>query len=197
MNPSTYTISLSYSSVPDCPTLDEANDFTQTQLLKALTHPCRYDRLERPIDKDKDGNRMPVEVYARAYIYFIQNLEAHDLQFKIHALLQFRFVDPRLVFKEVANRTAPIMGEASLRDSIWVPHVFLSNERASEIMGTAEKDILTSISPDGTVIVSTRIQAQLYCWMNLRKFPFDEQSCKTTLESCKLRDHMNVRGEIN
>lgn len=127
-----------------------------------------------------------MEVFARAYIYFIQNLEAHDLQFKIHALLQFRYVDPRLVFKEVAPlRTAPIMGEGPLRDSIWVPHVFLSNERDSGIMGTAEKDILTSISPDGTVIVSSRIQAQLYCWMNLRKFPFDDQNCKTTLESCE------------
>lgn len=140
-----------------------------------------------PLAYDEKNQRIPVDVHARAYIYFIQNLEAHDLQFKIHALIQFRFVDPRLVFREVApSRTAPIMGEASLRDSIWVPHVFLSNERSSSIMGTMEKDILTSISPDGTVIVSSRVQAQLYCWMNLRKFPFDEQTCKTTLESCKL-----------
>lgn len=83
--------------------------FTQTQLLTALTHNCRYDRLERPII-EQGGKRMPVEVYARAYIYFIQNLEAHDLQFKIHALLQFRYVDPRLVFGTVApSRTKPIM----------------------------------------------------------------------------------------
>lgn len=129
-----------------------------------------------------------MDVYDRAYIYFIQNLEAHDLQFKIHALIQFRYVDPRLVFREVAkSRTEPIIGEASLRESLWVPHVFLSNERSSSIMGTMEKDILTSISPDGTVIVSSRVQAQLYCWMNLQKFPFDEQTCKTTLESCKFK----------
>lgn len=50
-------------------------------------------------------------------------------------------------------------------------------------LGTSEKDILTSISPDGTVIVSTRIKATLYCWLNLKKFPFDEQHCSTVLES--------------
>ncbi|EDS33329.1 neurotransmitter gated ion channel [Culex quinquefasciatus] len=131
-----------------------------------------------------NGTKLPVEVFARAYIYFLQNLEAHDLQFKIHALLQLRYVDSRLVFKKVApNRTEPIMGEQSLRDVLWVPHVFLANERSSDILGTAEKDILTSVSPDGTVIISTRISATLYCWMNLQKFPFDEQHCSTVLES--------------
>lgn len=77
------------------------------------------------------------------------------------------------------------MGEQQLRDALWVPHIFLANERSSSILGTAEKDVLTSISPDGTVIISTRIQATLHCWMNLQKFPFDEQTCATVYESCK------------
>lgn len=169
---------------PGCPSLENANALSQTQLLSALTHGCRYDRLERPMSYADNGTKLPVEVFARAYIYFLQNLEAHDLQFKIHALLQLRYVDSRLVFKKVApNRTEPIMGEQSLRDVLWVPHVFLANERSSDILGTAEKDILTSVSPDGTVIISTRISATLYCWMNLQKFPFDEQHCSTVLES--------------
>lgn len=116
----------------------------------------------------------------------MQNLEAHDLQFKLHALLQMRYVDPRLVFRKVApKRSEPIVGESALRDIVWTPHIFLANERASSVLGTAEKDVLTSVSPDGTVIVSTRIQATLHCWMNLQKFPFDEQKCTTVLESCE------------
>lgn len=97
-----------------------------------------------------------------------------------------RYVDPRLVFRKVApRRREPIMGQSALRDSLWVPHIFLANERASSVLGTSEKDVLTSVSPDGTVIVSTRIQATLHCWMNLQKFPFDEQKCRTVFESCK------------
>ncbi|XP_023303199.2 pH-sensitive chloride channel 2 [Lucilia cuprina] len=168
----------------DCPPLTDADSLSQTQLLERLTHGCRYDRLERPITYTESGSRLPVDVYVRWYVYFMQNLEAHDLQFKIHALLQLRFLDPRLTFRRVApKRKQPILGEKQLRDHLWMPHIFLANERDSSIMGTNEKDILTSISPDGTVIISSRIKATLYCWMNLQKFPFDEQHCSTYLES--------------
>ncbi|XP_023035345.1 pH-sensitive chloride channel 2 [Drosophila willistoni] len=168
----------------DCPTLSDADSLSQTQLINRLTHGCRYDRLERPITYSVTGQRLPVDVYMRAYIYFMQNLEAHDLQFKIYALLQMRYLDPRLAFRNVSpKRRQPIMGEQQLRDSIWMPHIFLANERDSNTLGLTEKDILTSISPDGTVIVSNRIKATLYCWLNLKKFPFDEQHCSTVLES--------------
>lgn len=84
------------------------------------------------------------------------------------------------------------MGENSLRDSLWSPHIFLANERSSSILGTSEKDVLTSVSPDGTVVLSTRIQATLNCWMNLQKFPFDEQKCQVILESCKFFADLKV-----
>jgi len=72
----------------------------------------------------------------RAYIYFMQNLEAHDLQFKIYALLQMRYLDPRLNFRNVSpKRRQPILGEQQLRDSLWMPHIFLANERDSSILG--------------------------------------------------------------
>ncbi|KAH8287128.1 hypothetical protein KR054_003673 [Drosophila jambulina] len=168
----------------DCPTLADGDSLSQTQLLDKLTHGCRYDRLERPVTFSESGQRLPVDVYMRAYIYFMQNLEAHDLQFKIYALLQMRYLDPRLNFRGVSpKRKQPILGEQQLRDSLWMPHIFLANERDSSILGLTEKDILTSISPDGTVIVSNRIKATLYCWLNLKKFPFDEQHCSTVLES--------------
>jgi hypothetical protein len=80
--------------------------------------------------RDEKGNVLPVDVYARAYIYFLHNLDAHDLQFKLQALLQLRYVDPRLVFREVApNRTTPIVGEDDLRKELWVPHLFFANEK--------------------------------------------------------------------
>lgn len=56
--------------------------------------------------RDEKNNTLPVD--------------AHDLQFKLQALLQLRYVDPRLVFKEVASkRTASIVGKDELsRDVI-------------------------------------------------------------------------------
>ena len=120
----------------ECPSLVDADNLSQTQLLERLTHGCRYDRLERPITYSESGQRLPVDVYVRAYVYFMQNLEAHDLQFKIYALLQMRFLDPRLTFRKVApKRKQPILGEMQLRDTLWMPHLFLVNERDSSVLG--------------------------------------------------------------
>lgn len=116
----------------------------------------------------------------------MQNLNSDLLQFKMHALLQLSFVDKRLAYSHYApNRKEHILGQKHLSERLWLPHIFFANERESSILGTDEKDVLTSISPDGRVIFSTRLQATLYCWMNFKKFPFDEQYCSTVLESCK------------
>ncbi|XP_075155662.1 pH-sensitive chloride channel 2-like [Haematobia irritans] len=175
------------SNVTDvtCPSLDDASQLTQTQLINRLTAACRYDRLERPyVVENGSVVDTPLDVYARVYIYVLQNLDSSDLQFKMHGLMQLRYKDPRLAFEKYASdRSQSILGESSLRSVIWVPHIFLANEHDSSVLGTSEKDVLTSISPDGTVIISSRIQATLYCWMKLQKFPFDEQYCPTILES--------------
>lgn len=112
----------------------------------------------------------------------MQNPEAND--FKIHALLTVRYNDTRLAFdKSSPKRTQPILGEDILRNAIWVPHIFLANEKDSSILGTPKKDVLTSISPNGTIIIATRIEATIYCTLDLEKFPFDSQHCSTVIES--------------
>lgn len=122
----------------------------------------------------------------RIYVYLLQNLNSDLLQFKMHALLQLSFKDQRLAYKEFApERTETLLGQKHLSERLWLPHIFFANERESSILGTDEKDVLTSISRDGNVIISTRLQASLYCWMNFKKFPFDQQYCSTMLESCK------------
>ena len=116
----------------------------------------------------------------------MQNLNSDLLQFKVHALLQLNFMDSRLAYKPYAPaRKEPIIGQKHLSERLWLPHIFFANEKDSSILGTDEKDVLTTISPEGQVIISTRLQATLYCWMNFKKFPFDEQYCSTILESCK------------
>lgn len=135
-----------------------------------------------------NGDRLPIRVKARIYIYYMQNLNSDLLQFKMHALLQLSFLDKRLAYSGYAPlRKENILGQKHLSERLWLPHIFFANERESSILGTDEKDVLTSISPEGQVIISTRLQATLYCWMNFKKFPFDEQYCSTVLESCKLK----------
>lgn len=100
-------------------------------------------------------------------------------------LVQFRYIDERLAYHAHSPNRTQIIGETLLRDQIWVPHVFITNEKDSLLMGSETKDVLVRISNTGEVIFSTRISATLYCWMNLQKFPFDEQQCNIHFESCK------------
>ncbi|GFG35414.1 hypothetical protein Cfor_10139 [Coptotermes formosanus] len=50
-------------------------------------------------------------------------------------------------------------------------------------MGADKKDILLTVEPDGTVVLSSRMKVTLFCLMNLQKFPFDQQQCPLVLES--------------
>lgn len=174
----------------ECVTSLENLDAKSTsELLAALTDPCRYDKLELPSDKK-------VAVYLRVYIYFLQNQEAHDLQFQLHALVQMRYIDPRLKFSLLAPSHRAALVGTDVRDLIWVPHLFLANEKSSSVLGTHDKDTLTSIASDGTVIVSERIEASLHCWMELSKFPFDSQECHAVFESCKHKNIVNLDMEF-
>lgn len=109
--------------------------------------------------------------------------------FKLHFLLQLRWTDPRLAYTLYSPERSKIIGESDLRSRVWVPHLYMSNEQSSSLMGTDSKDVLISIAPDGEVLFSRRMQAVLYCWMNLQKFPFDDQTCSMNLESCKFSLH--------
>lgn len=42
------------------------------------------------------------------------------------------------------------------RDPLWTPHVYLVNEQESVVMGADKKDVLLTVEPDGTVVLSAR-----------------------------------------
>ena len=47
------------------------------------------------------------------------------------------------------------------RNSLWTPHVYLVNEQESVVMGADKKDILLTVEPDGTVVLSSRSRGSL------------------------------------
>ena len=55
--------------------------------------------------------------------------------------------------------------------------------RSSGTLGTQKQDVITAVHSDGTVIISSRIQVSLYCSMEFRNFPLDQQRCKSTIGS--------------
>lgn len=101
-------------------------------------------------------------------------------------LVQYRFTDIRLAYNEKSPNRSIIVGEETLRKKIWIPHVILNNEKEAQIMGLEGKDMFVTITPTGDVTFSYRMTSTIYCWMNLKKFPFDTQTCEIMFRSCKL-----------
>ncbi|CAK9822021.1 pH-sensitive chloride channel 2 [Anthophora retusa] len=164
-----------------CPMLSNSSSMTQTELLQELTNDCRYDKMIRPPGEINSTN--PIAVYTRAYIYTIKSNMAKTLQFDVHMMLQFRYLDKRLEFSNITPYFNQIYGGQSAHDLIWTPSVYVSNEPSSAIIGNSVKDILISIDPSGMVILNTRLQATLNCGLRLEKFPFDVQECPLVFES--------------
>ncbi|CAH1100562.1 unnamed protein product [Psylliodes chrysocephalus] len=159
--------------VDDCPNLSTIPDLdltTQEEFSTILTDTCRYDRFIKPPDHLVVNFR-----------FDMTHIESADyLQLKAHMLVQLRYRDERLRYKEVSPRREIIIGEQALRNKLWVPHIIMANEKESSLMGLSAKDVFVQIFPDGEVIFTYRMSTLFYCWMNLKKFPFDFQVCDIT-----------------
>ncbi|KAJ8923205.1 hypothetical protein NQ315_001759 [Exocentrus adspersus] len=159
--------------VDPCPQLSALpiiDNLTQDEFISKLTDGCRYDRLIKPIT-DK-----PLTVEIQIDMKHIES--ADHLQFKSHILVHLYYTDSRLNYSKISPERGEIMGEESLRDKIWVPHIIISNERESGMMGLEGKDVIVQIKPSGEIRYSYRMTTTFYCWMNLQKFPFDYQICR-------------------
>uniref|UniRef100_A0A1B6DXZ4 Neurotransmitter-gated ion-channel ligand-binding domain-containing protein n=2 Tax=Clastoptera arizonana TaxID=38151 RepID=A0A1B6DXZ4_9HEMI len=74
---------------------------------------------------------------------------------------------------------------------IWKPHIFLSNERASQ-----QSDELVSILPQGDVLFTSRIKSTIRCTTEDGNFPFDNQNCKLILDSWRYNSkHLTLQWE--
>lgn len=151
------------------------DSLTQDQFFAVMTNECRYDRLIKPLTNGPLNMTMQIEI---GHIEAIEHL-----QFKMHMLVQYRYIDQRLHYRHVSPTREPLIGEDKLREKIWIPHIILRNERDTSIMGIEGKDVFISISPEGEVIYSYRMTAMIYCWMDLQKFPFDDQVCDVIFKS--------------
>lgn len=77
-------------------------------------------------------------------------------QFQAQILLELKWNDSRLNFENYNTSIDALHSEKYLMNSIWLPHVFLSNERDSLVMGFLRKDDFIIIHRNGLVIFTTR-----------------------------------------
>nr|XP_022910863.1 glycine receptor subunit alphaZ1-like [Onthophagus taurus] len=171
-------IHLDNKTLRDCPDMNfDLDGITQNQFSKLLTNECRYDKLTKP--QTINGKALNVSVKID-----IKHIEAIDqLKFRMDMIMQYKYMDPRLNFEQLSPNRTTMIGRDILTGRIWVPHLMVLNEKSSTMMGFGSKDQFIAISPQGEVVYSYRMSTVIYCWMNLKKFPFDKQICSVNLQT--------------
>lgn len=83
------------------------------------------------------------------HLRYLQDIE-------VQMLLELRWEDPRLRYSNLNTTISLLIGEKFLFDNIWIPHIFMTNEKNSLILGPIRKDDLITVLPTATVLFTTR-----------------------------------------
>lgn len=98
--------------------------------------------------------------------------------------LRHHWMDQRLKGSD-SSKHLKVFGENS-KLGLWMPDTFcVSCKSWNLIEPTGDKNLI-KVMPDGSVLTSQLVQADVSCSGDLRMFPMDIQNCSIKLESCKL-----------
>ena len=70
-------------------------------------------------------------------------------------------------------------------DRMWLPDLYILNEKKSEKSDVTVSNFAIRINKTGDILYSLRVTTKLGCDMDLHLYPFDVQRCPLQLSSCK------------
>lgn len=83
-------------------------------------------------------------------------------------LLQFRWKDVRLAFDNLAPMdSSEVVCQKGILERIWLPKVYIANEKHSLTVADMTEDLMVTVLPDGTVMLSVRCGSHSWVLDNL------------------------------
>jgi len=149
----------------------------EARIVKELLSGDNYDKNVRPgPEHTMDG---PTIVKANMYLRNLESVDINNQEFTVDVTFRQEWLDPRLKFEspDIDFLTLP------RDDLVWTPDTFFVNAKEVEMHEMPSRQVYVRVSPDGSVLYSMRLKLKIYCWMNLRKYPFDSQDCKIKIAS--------------
>ncbi|XP_050441538.1 pH-sensitive chloride channel 2-like [Adelges cooleyi] len=157
------------------------DDLSPEQLLRWLTDPCRYDKTTAP---KKTTENLPIVISTRIHVYHLTSAYTRNTDFKVRLLVQFRWRDIRLSYGYLTSKdVAEVISRRGFLGRIWIPNIYITNERHSLTVADITDDVSITVLPDGYVMFSVRLKTSVFCWVKLGRFPFDHQQCHLIMES--------------
>ncbi|XP_074663198.1 glycine receptor subunit alpha-2-like [Tubulanus polymorphus] len=127
----------------------------------------------------------PTTVQLGVYIKSLSAISEKTMDYSVDMYLRQYWTDERLKFQPESNQTKNkvIKLQDGTWDKIWVPDLFLRNEKVGDFHIVSTPNRLLRIYSSGKVWYAIRLTATLSCQMRLDSFPFDSQTCPLMMES--------------
>ncbi|XP_070574020.1 glycine receptor subunit alpha-2-like isoform X2 [Ptychodera flava] len=142
----------------------------------------QYDMRIRP-----NANGPAVQVHYDIFIVSGFDSITTSMDYNIMAFIRQYWNDPRLAFENGDDYSLNV--NQKMLELIWVPDMYIINEKAGELHELTVANKALRIYPNGTVLYSMRLSLTLACNMDLRKYPMDSQVCHLEMESYGYRTH--------
>lgn len=150
------------------------------ELFDYLTHPSRYDEQTLP------PSIGPLSLKTRLVVSALGNFKAGLTEFSSQLEVRYEWRDPRLAYRELAPQVKHLVAEEWGHDLIWVPTIFMANDKKSTVITFPRQNIYIVVSPDGDVVYRFRLNLRMHCALNVRRFPFDRTQCRLPMQSWSL-----------
>ncbi|XP_077990088.1 glycine receptor subunit alpha-3-like [Glandiceps talaboti] len=148
------------------------NEHHPDQVLNDLMK--NYDKKFRP-----NMRGPPTNVTIDIYVSDFDSIKEATMDYGLVIFLRQRWNDNRLQFN--SSETMVLQGESA--NLLWQPDLFLPNEKRGFLHSVTTENRLLRIYPNGDVFLSSRYSLTLSCYMDLEKFPLDDQICVMQMES--------------
>ncbi|KAL1435640.1 hypothetical protein MTO96_001511 [Rhipicephalus appendiculatus] len=156
------------------------NQERHSNILNTIFDKNAYDNGVRPPTINGTG---PVRVDVNMFVLSIPEVSEKNMDYTIQVYFRQSWLDPRLAFDDRAGDVEYV----TLYDAekIWKPDAFFSNEKEGHFHDVPRPNSFVRIFPAGRVLYSARLSLKLSCPMNLKRYPFDTQSCSMIMPSYK------------
>ncbi|XP_060566241.1 glycine receptor subunit alpha-2-like [Ruditapes philippinarum] len=140
-----------------------------------------YDKKIPPNQNTGDVDTQ-VKVHVEMFIKSMFSISEMNMDYSMSLFLRERWIDDRLKFDTSLNLTRLVL-DLSFFETLWLPDMFILNEKESDFHEVMVPNKLLHIYPDGTVQLSARVTGTFSCIMQLKRYPFDRQSCNFEVET--------------
>ncbi|XP_041357755.1 glycine receptor subunit alpha-2-like [Gigantopelta aegis] len=130
----------------------------------------------------RENTHDPCEVSVKLFINSFDSVSETQMEFTTNIIIDQRWRDRRLQFLRLIDAQYLEL-DTKLMDRVWVPDLFIVNEKRSSFHDVTVPNKMMHIYTNGSIVYKVRVSITASCYMDLRKYPMDKQVCSLHIQS--------------